>query len=94
MFLNRLAVGSLAAVALFTVTVKFVPLLLGTKLAGLDEHVAGGVPVQEMLTVLLYPLNAVSVPLRFSAWFTVVLCDPALAVCEKSGLPVTTKAMG
>src|SRR5947209_3894422 len=78
-------------VLLLTVMVNATPLVVGKTLEGLAVQVAGGVPVQERATVRLYPLTAVNLPFKVIDWLTGVVCDPPVAVIEKSGFAVTTR---
>ena len=64
--------------ALLTVKLKAAPEVVGVTVPGEALQVAGGVPVHDRLTVLAYPLIAVSVPGRLSGWLTVAERLPPL----------------
>ena len=66
--------------ALLAVTLNAAPDAVGVTLEGLAVHVDGGVPVQDRLTGLLYPLIAVRVPEIGTAWLTTVVNEEPFVV--------------
>src|SRR6476661_5087869 len=74
--------------SLLAVTVNGAPAVDGTRMAGEGVQVRGTAPEQRRLTALLYPSEAVSVPLNTTASFGFAVSDGLLTAMAKSGLLV------
>src|SRR5450755_1242251 len=76
------------SVSLLVVTVKGVPAGVGVSVAGEGLQVKGVVPEQRRFTALLYPPEAVSVPLNTAVSFGFAVNDGLLTAIAKLGFPV------
>jgi hypothetical protein len=80
------------AAALFNMTVKGAPAVLGVTFDGVIPQVAGAPAVQVSATLRPYPFIAVSVPFHITFWLTtVVLGLVATAIAKFPVRPVTVK---
>jgi hypothetical protein len=78
------------AVALATLKVNGAPDAVGVNDAGVGVQVPGFPAVQERVTLLLYPLIAVRVPLQVTLWLATVELGVAVTAIEKSGTGAVT----